>query len=305
MDPLARFIVFSAKRLKKARDIEMGDGATFSYNFKEQYCRAVLPDGTVYIMDFDGNTQVVIGTVQFAVPGCPYPWQVGAWAYFQLFLYNHRRKLPALVLAVFLAAILQYLITEFVPASQEITRWCIPVIAMIVNIAMAAMIVAVGLMALIRACGPALVETVEDYKQAKSGQGQKALSAGLYRAGNEMILVSQEGESGPSFESRVLSAIETQKRNSKWLLVVAQGSCYIQVFIPAEDAKKMSGADLDVAYGKENFHRDQTPFDVHGLVRKGSGYVYESSDECQDYVRQICPGFIAWVEDQKMKFLNQ
>jgi len=279
LDLIARFIVFGAKGLRASRQFRQDERLRTLYNFKEKYCQVILPTGDLYHMDFDGNTRYIGHGMDFPVSGCPYPWKIGTWAYFLLFLYDHRRHAPAIAAAMILGL---YFITVHVPIAVEILNT-------FVAIGLGgSIIIVIGKFA-----GPALVEIGEDYYAAKVAPKlglQKALDSGsgIYRIGRDILVLSRPSDQDGDFESRVLSARITMEMEGCRMLVIPQRSPTLEIMSVTADGEVVG----------DIYHRDELPFDVRGRTLKGSAYVRETDEAYAMDVRLVRAGFEAWTYRQ-------
>lgn len=292
---LVSHIVSNAKAIQAWREMNK---TKFYYNFKgDPYCRAEQPNGDVYVMQFDGTSYLVSGSKLMLTQGCPYPWKVGAVAYFYMWCHTHPRQLTFIILGAILALV-SYAVMCIVDP-QNPSRY---IIAPIMNVTLFLVVCVMFLIAFLKAAGPALLETGEDVWRRYKGQ-TKALNAGDFHIGEDILVYSFQNESGFDFEERTLAAKEKQKATGKLLFIVPYDSVYMQVIYPDGWVEKVTGHLVpDVESASDNWHKDKSPLDIKDHRRRGSGYMSETYDQYLSFVRAVCPAFRAWSEEQKMSF---
>lgn len=274
------------------------EAVRFYYNYKnEPYCRAEEPNGDVYIMRFDGTTFLVSGGKGMLVQGCPYPWKIGITAHFFLWCHQHRHQLPFFVLGAILAIASHILLSIVYPHSPA--WFAIPII---MNVTFFICACGAALIFLGKMFGPALVEVGEDlYRTHISGKGPKALNAGDFHIGEDILVYSYQDESGFAFSERCEAKRREGNALGKFVFIVPYDSLFMQVVYPDGWVQKVTGHLVpDVEYAGDNWHKDKSPLDIKGHRPKGSGYLSQPYDEFLDFVRAVCPAFRAWAEEQKM-----
>lgn len=314
--------------IQTARDYQVSkNGVRFLYNLNNNppFVQAVTPQGDVYVMDFDGTTFLHAHGVAVLIQGCPFPDQVGATAEFRLFMHHNRRRIPAVVTAVFLIVLIQFLLTQFVPASYALLRWVLPVIASGVSILLAVYGLVVGVILLAKFFGPATIEVIHDLapvwaggrsatapnsevvRTSSSGVAYNPYNGGLFRVGQDLLLVSVPGETGVDFEDRLLCAKRQAEKENVYLWIIPYQSAYMQVLYSEADALGITGhlPPSSDFIGKA-FHRDlddDAPFSAN-IVRKGAAYTYEPKADYKTYIDAVCPAIVVWSQGQKMKYQN-
>lgn len=276
------------------------EAVRFYYDFQSEVCRAEEPSGDVYLMRFDGATFLVGADGRgMLVQGCPYPWKVGATAYFYQLLHQHRHRLPFVALGVIMAIVLQALLLYVDPYGPG--RWFFMALVPVMTALFFVVVGGMFLVAFLRTCGPALVEAGEDIVRKVSGKMPKALNAGDFHIGEDILVYSYQDESGFAFSERCEAKRREGNVLGKFVFIVPYDSLFMQVVYPDGWVQKVTGHLVpDVEYAGDNWHKDKSPLDIKGHRPKGSGYLSQPYEEFLDFVRAVCPAFRAWAEEQKM-----
>ncbi len=294
-------IIWGAKQWRSLRETAPKNQTRFYYNFQEQMCRAEEPNGDVYHIKFDGTTFLVGADGRgLLTQGCPYPWQVGFTAHFYHFVHRHRHRMPHIAIAAILGIVSHILLAIVDPHGLA---WRI--VAVVMNVTFFVCFCGVALILAIRAFGPAFIEAVEDVARKVSGKGPKALNAGDFHIGEDILVYSFQGESGFDFSERCEVARREGNRLGKFVFIVPYDSLFMQVIYPDGWVQKVTGHLVpDVEYAGDNWHKDKSPFDIKDHRRRGSAYLSEPFEDYLEFVRAVCPAFRAWAEEQKMSVHN-